>query len=399
MSLASSLLVRNLPFRRIWTAGLLSDAGSEISRISLVLYLAEESGTVAGVALLVVARTLPSLLAAPVLVALADRCRRGRVMIAADVARALVTCTILASPSPVAIYLAMILDAIAAAVFEPARAAALPQLVDARDVLRANGLARGAANATMVLGPLAGAELYVRFGLVATLLIDALSFVASALLIGLARIPDLPAVRADAGGGGVRAVLGYLARHDVALHVVALQFVSMLCAGLWLPLAPFFIRDVLGASERWLGLQHAAFGLGGVLGGLVAVRLPEQVRAGGLLVGALFAEGAHVGLYALVPDPVASLAVLSSWGAAVALIGTTSAAILQRQVAAHYLGRVFTMARQAEHLALLLAMALASALTGVMAVQTIFLLAGMIYCGAVLTVSHTAGGRALRVAS
>lgn len=392
----TALLTRNASFRNLWLAGLLSDTGSEISRIGLVLYVFGTGGSVSTLALLVVLKTLPGVLVAPFVGALADRLNRGHVMIASDLARMLFMLAIATRPGLLVIFVAAALDSVAGALFEPARCAAVPQVVAREEVLRANGLARSATNVTMIVGPVLGAELFLRAGLTVTLLIDAASFLASALLIAAARVRDLASEPGAEAAGGVRAGWTYLTRHILALEIVGLSFVSMLCGGLWVPLAPFFIRDFLGGSERVLGWQLAAFGLGGVLGGLLAFRLEGRVHAGSLLFVALLAEGAQISLYALVPHVPVSLAVLVLWGISVALIGASANAILQRHVDEHFLGRVFSVVRQGENLAMLLAMGAAVALSGRMASQTIFLVAGLLYCGAVVAASLTRGGQALR---
>lgn len=392
----TALLTRNASFRNLWLAGLLSDTGSEISRIGLVLYVFGTGGSVSTLALLVVLKTLPGVLVAPFVGALADRLNRGHVMIASDLARMLFMLAIATRPGLLVIFVAAALDSVAGALFEPARCAAVPQVVAREEVLRANGLARSATNVTMIVGPVLGAELFLRAGLTVTLLIDAASFLASALLIAAARVRDLAGEPGAEAAGGVRAGWTYLTRHILALEIVGLSFVSMLCGGLWVPLAPFFIRDFLGGSERVLGWQLAAFGLGGVLGGLLAFRLEGRVHAGSLLFVALLAEGAQISLYALVPHVPVSLAVLVLWGISVALIGASANAILQRHVDEHFLGRVFSVVRQGENLAMLLAMGAAVALSGRMASQTIFLVAGLLYCGAVVAASLTRGGQALR---
>jgi MFS family permease len=398
IAMSHALLARKPSFRRLWLAGLLSDTGSEVSRIGLVLYVFGSSGSVPMLALLVVLKTLPGVLVAPFAGVLADRMNRGRAMIASDLARMLFMLVVLVHPNLVMIYVAAALDSLAGALFEPARCAAVPQVVSHDEVLRANGLVRGAANITMIVGPVLGAELFLHTGLTITLLIDAGSFLASALLIAAAAVPDIPSTRAAAepASGSARAGWRYLARHAVALEIVGLSFISMLCGGLWVPLAPFFIRDFLGGSERVLGWQLAAFGLGGVMGGLVALRVDGRVRTGPLLFMALLAEGVQISLYALVPQVAVSLVVLVLWGISVALIGASANAILQRHVDEHFLGRVFSVLRQGENLAMLLAMCVAVALSNRLASQTIFLLAGGCYCVAVTVASFTRGGYALR---
>lgn len=390
-------VLRLRSFRHLWTAGMLSLLGTEISRIGLFLYLFRERDSVADLALLVALKTLPGALAAPLAGVVVDRFGKRTLMIVSDLVRAGLVMAIIAHPTVATVLWAAAFDSIAAALFQPARAAAVPMLVGRERVTEANGLERSTSNMLLVAGPMAGAFLFVELGLAATLWIDAASFLASALfLLGV------PALRGASGDGGSELSLAeigagwrHLSRRPLVRQIAVLFLVSMLCCGMWIPLAPFFIRDFLDAPDSALGLQLAAFGLGGVVGGMLAARLADRIDRGMLLVFALLAEGVHMIVYSQVPDLAASCLILASWGATFAIISVASQSLLQIEVEESLLGRVFAILTQGENLAILAAMLLATTLAGGMASPLIFLCAGLVYVVAVCALTATSGGRAL----
>jgi predicted MFS family arabinose efflux permease len=387
-------------FRRLWLAGLLSFTGSEMSRIALLLYLVSARDSVAGVAVLVALKTLAAALVAPAAGVIVDRLDKRTVMIAADLARAVFMTTVLVAPVPPVIYVMATLESMATAIFEPARSATIPLVVARPDIAAANGLHRTAMNLTMMAGPIAGAELFTLAGLRATLAIDVLTYLASAVLIARCRVCSAPvdtSAARPAFADEIREGWDYLRSDSALLQLAWLFFVSMLCGGLWVPIAPFFVRDTLGASERLLGVQLAAFGAGGIVGGLIASRLIARFDKGTVLFGALLGEGALLTLYALITVPSVSSLILFGWGAAVALIGVAGYSIVQTTVEARLLGRIVATLQQGESLAMLLAMYVAVVLADGLGGQVTLLLAGLGYFWMVAGASFTRAGRSLRL--
>jgi MFS family permease len=193
----------------------------------------------------------------------------------------------------------------------------------------------------------------------------------------------------------IRSGWRYLRDNQLVLHLSVLFFISLLCAGLWTPLAPFFIRDHLGASTRVLGWQFAAFGGGAVAGSLVAPAVVRRWGRGVVLFAGLLGEGLCQTTYAVVPDAAISTVLILGWGVVVSLIVVPFYSILQTVVDERFIGRVFAAVRQSENIALALAMGAAVLLQGRMDSSSILLLGGVAYCVLALGSSFTGGGRAL----
>jgi MFS family permease len=393
-------LARRSSFRNLWLAGFLSTTGTEISRIGLFLYLFGQSGSISSLALFVALKTLPGTAVAPLAGLLVDRRSKRAAMFAADVVRALSLLAVIVRPGLTSIYVMAVVESVATAVFEPAKAAALPLILDRDAVPRANSVLQGTASVTAIVGPAVGAHLMVHGGLALTLFVDALSYVASALLVARVRTRDAAGEHGPAGRTSAAELAGgwrWLLRDEPARQLVLLMLVGTLCGGIWVPIAPFFVRDHLRASPSVLGLQVAAFGLGGALGGVLAFRLGAQMRNGALALTVMLAEAMHVVLYSQVTDLALSLVVLASWGLTVSLISVSAHSILQGRASEDVLGRLFAVVTQGESAAMLVAMCVAMLLGDRVGSQLVLLLAGLGYCGLVLAAARTCAGRALLV--
>ncbi len=397
-------VLANASFRRLWLAEAFSVVGTQISRVALVLYLFRERDSVAVLAGLVLLEALPGVLAAPFAGVLVDRVSKRAVLAGSALARMVLAVTILTWPTLPVIFVAAALHSVAAAFFQPAKAASVPLVVESGQLPRANGVEQISSNLLLIVGPILGAELLLWTGLTATLVVDAACFLVAALLtagLSLPRRRDRRGTkeRSARESSPVRSLVAgwsYVGGDRLVRQVAFLFFVSLLCAGLWLPLAPFFIREVLGSSEHLLSWQIGATGAGAALGAFVVPAWMRRLGAGPTLLFALLSEGLVMVVYALLGSPWISTALMFVWGISVSAIVVPFYSLLQTLVEGQFLGRVFSVVTQSEGLAVALATAVAVLLRGAVAVETIFLAAGLAYVAVTGASFFTSGGRLLR---
>lgn len=392
-------ILRNGSFRNLWVSSLLSTVGSQVSRLGLILYVFDTRGEIVSLALLIVLDTLPGAVAAPLAGAVVDGLNKRAVMVVSDLSRMIFMLTILVHPSLTIIYLMTALHSVATVFFQPAKSAAIPLIVKHDDLTKANGLEQSAANLTLIAGPILGAILLRQFGLTATLLFDAASFFVSALMVARVTIRKVERKQIDLSAAGavneIREGGQYLLQHPLALQLTFLLFVALSCTSLWIPLAPFFIRDQLGVSEQLMGWQTGLFGLGAAIGGLIAPRVVDRFGTGVTLFAAFFGEALSMMLYSVVSRVGISMLVIFVWGIVLSIIVVPFYSILQQIVEERFLGRVFSLIKQGENLAVVLAMVAAVLLQGFVATPLILLLAGFVYFAFAVASSFSRGGRAL----
>src|SRR5205085_9861204 len=140
-----------------------------------------------------------------------DRWDRKKTMIAADLMRAALLLLLLAVRSPEwlwAIYLVVFVQSSVGQFFNPAKGALIPQLVDEQQLMPANSLNSLGIELTRLVGAPLGGALMALLGLPSVVVLDCVSFVVSALLIGLIAAPyGGHAAPAAAPGSGITALL------------------------------------------------------------------------------------------------------------------------------------------------------------------------------------------------
>jgi len=368
-----------------------------MSRIALILFLSDHGRGILPIGVLLLCETLPGAITGLVSGTVVDRYSKRNLMVWSDLSRFIVLVGAILIPTAAAIYVVAAIGSFTLAFFAPARSACIPLLVPPNNLTQANSMDQGTVNVLMILAPVMGAELYLSTGIRATLSIDALSYLLSALLV--MRLD--PCCRSTSRLASSNSVVNeckegwrYLSRNPLVLYLIGLCFLSLLCAGLWMPLAPAFIHSFLRSPARLLGLQLSLFGLGGICGSICAALLHKS-SLGKLLFFCLVGEGAVMIAYSVAAAAPVSAAIMFLWGAIVSVMMVPYNTLLQTIVQSGFLGRVFTVSRQIESLALILAIALGTALQHRFRADQMFFFAGLLYLSVVAVSGFTRYGTML----
>ena len=182
-------LLRNPDFMRLWTAGAISSAGSQVTAFALPItaILVLRAGAFE-VGLLMAATYLPLTLFGLVAGAWADRVRRRPLLVVADFARAVAIATVPAAYAahvlsmPLLYGVALVAGTLTV-LFDVAHGSYLPELVQAESLVAANARLQVTEQGASVLGPAAGALLVTAVGAPFALVVDAASFLCSAALL------------------------------------------------------------------------------------------------------------------------------------------------------------------------------------------------------------------------
>src|SRR5437879_7046861 len=180
-------LVRaNRNFRRLWLAQIVSEIGDWFYTHSIYTLLLQLTGRASSVALALVLQVLPRTLVGPTAGVVNDRVRRKHVMIAADLGRCVVVLAMLLVRSRSMVWLVyplLLAETIMAAFFEPARSAVIPNIAKRGEALIANTLSSATWSVNLLIGASVGGVVAAFFGRDAVFVLNALSFLASALFI------------------------------------------------------------------------------------------------------------------------------------------------------------------------------------------------------------------------
>jgi len=180
-------LVRdNSNFRRLWLAQIVSEMGDWFYTIAVYTLLLELTGQAHSVALALMLQVLPQTLIGPAAGVINDRLRRKHVMIAADLARAVIVLLMLLVRSRETVWLVyplLALETIMWAFFEPARTAVIPNLVRREQAILANTLSSTTWSFNLAMGAALGGLVAARFGRDTVFVLNGLSFAVSAVLL------------------------------------------------------------------------------------------------------------------------------------------------------------------------------------------------------------------------
>jgi len=193
----------------------------------------------------------------------------------------------------------------------------LPELVgdDEHVVAQANAVVEGANRATSLLGPAAAGLLIAVFSAPVVLYVDAATFLCSFALLALL-VPARPPLPAADGGRGIFAGIRFLLR-DRLLRVLGLTALVANGLGQMLGAGLTVLAYEEYSSSKVAGAFFAAFGLGAVLGSVVAVRLVgrfEPLKLGATAFVALTLPIFALSLDLPVPAVMAALAASSFFG-------------------------------------------------------------------------------------
>ena len=184
------LLAGNADFRRLWTGQVVSEIGdwlNNIAVLALAIQLAGDGRVGLAIAVYAIARHLPLFLFGPIAGVVVDRVDRRRVMIAADLLRALLALGFLFADRTHSLAVIYTVGASLFSVssfFNAAKRATIPNLVrDTDELLAANSLSASTTAATIAFGSALGGVAATFLGRDAVFVLNALTFLASAEMI------------------------------------------------------------------------------------------------------------------------------------------------------------------------------------------------------------------------
>ena len=292
--MASALsALRYADFRRLWLGQTLSTIGDRLVAVALALFVVQETGSAADLAIVLAAYSTPFVLFVLIGGVWADRLPRQRIMIATDLARfalhALLATLILTGD--VEIWTVAVIEALVGtceAFFQPAYTGLVPQTVPEEEIQHANAITAGSANAAEMLGPLVATALVLGWGAGEAFAVDAATFLVSALLLAGVRARPRGEVRER------ESLVRELAQgyREVRSRTWVWATVAAFSVALFAAFAPFIVLGPLIADHAWgstgyYGVAVGVFGAGTVVGALIALHLRPHRPLRAAMIAAL----------------------------------------------------------------------------------------------------------------
>ena len=276
---------RNANFSRMWTGQLVSTIGTALTSLAASILVFRMTNSAMSVGLMLMATAAPSLLVGLFAGVVVDRYDRKKIMIAADLARAVLVFLIpILVPLNIAwLYVIVMLTSAIGQFFDPAQESVLPEVASEEELAAANSLMAISSFGATAVGFAASGLIASAANINLAFYLDTVTFLFSAACIFLVRIRPLQ-IEEDSSVAVVfknlKAGVSKLFDTPILRSLFTAQIPALLSFGLSNALLlPFAIR-ALHATEFEYGLQEGLTSIGFVVGSLLLAGLFDRMREG-----------------------------------------------------------------------------------------------------------------------
>ena len=348
--------------------------------------VAFRDGGASGVGLVAVVRMVPSAIGTPVIIAVADRARRDRVLVVVSAVRVVTiggaALALALGGHRVVFYGLVVVASVVFTAFRPVHSSLLPLLCTTTAELMSANVVRGLlASIATLLGPLLAAGLLAWAG-AATVFATAagLSLLAATSLL---RVPSYvdgtvePVERVQLVQGTLRGLKALRSEPDVR-RMFGLGFAQTYTRGALNVFAVVIAFDLLDIGESGVATLTAAVGLGGVVGSAVASLMVGSRRLGAWLVIALALWGTPIAMIGAVPETFAAFALLGVVGVANSIIDVPLFTLPVRLVPDDVLAPLFGVFESMIAIGVALGSAMTPAAIGILGVRGAMIASGLL---------------------
>ena len=376
-------VIRSPSYFPLWLGQLVSSFGDTLNYIALVVLVYHLTGQGVAVAILVAAEIIPILVLGPVAGVIIDRFSRKSVLIASDLFRAVLVLSLVWPQGVWHAYLVAAGLAAGNAFFNPTVQAVIPSLTTPEQRLAANSVAWSTGRLVQIIASAAAGGLIALIGIEAAFVLNAVSFVVSALFIARLTIPahagqiDAGAKRglgsffADAAAG-----LRFARRDRFVSRLLPVQALASLATGatsaLLIVLAERHLR-LAPAGFAWL---IAAIGIGALIGPLIPNTFARDYRDARWLFVPYVIRGIGDVLIATIASLPVALAILFVYGLNTSTGMVVFNSSLQSVIPENVRGRVFTLLDVTWNASRLLSLAVGAVLIDAIGIRPVFWIGG-----------------------
>ena len=287
--------MKNKNFIIIVIGQIISLFGNAIQRFSMSLYLLAFTGSTATFANILAISTIPYILFAPIAGRLSDKINRKKIMVYLDL-----FCSILigvyafilfkGNDSVLIVGTVMFMLSVCATLYGPAVTSSIPQIVEEDKLTSANGVINQVGSIVNFVGPILAGVLYGLLGIKVIVIVNAVSFFASAIMEMFLDIPDVVnengvtenEIATTKDNEKIMSMdfvkKSFIDAKEIFIYlknekkivlgiIVSYALCNIFLSPILSIVAPYFINVFLGLSSEIYGIVEAVFVLGMILGG------------------------------------------------------------------------------------------------------------------------------------
>lgn len=282
----------NASFLRFWLANFLSQTGTGVTQIALILYLYKHSGRPMDVAILMAVQMLPPIFLTPIYGVVIDRYEKRKQLILYQLIPGFLVLSLVFLQDLWQIYLLAFGIALVSAMIYPTSASSLPMVVKEDQIVRANSMIASSESLVHVLSPALGGMVVVTVGYKWAYVLDSISFMIGAILLATVALSGYKKeIEKKDFVKDLKIGIRYMRDTPIVRFTGLLLFSAMFFVGILFPILPDFNEKFLGGDEFSYGIIMMFFGIGGVAGGLLGIPASKRFGTGRLLFFTLLIDG------------------------------------------------------------------------------------------------------------
>lgn len=288
-------LLKNRNFALLMAGKAVSLLGSNMQQFALSLYVLSITGSATIFASMLAISILPRIILSPIAGVFGDWFDRKKSIVTMDLVNAIligsyaVYFALNGRLSIFSIYLLIILLEATEIFFGAAMAAVVPSIIDKEDLFDANSLKAMITSVFTMISPLIAAMLYTLTGIFGILIINAISFMASAVSEMFIHIPKFNRPPEKISFGNFRKDflegVSVIRKTRIIRNIIGLGMVLNLCLGALFSVGLIFIiKDTLGGSDLQIGIYSSSLSLSMVVTPILLSGFARKVHFGKLLI-------------------------------------------------------------------------------------------------------------------
>lgn len=388
-TLSPFAVFRNRDFSLLWTSQLVSTIGSALTSLAASILVFRLTGSALSVGLMLVATAAPSVFIGLIAGVYVDRVDRKRIMVVADIIRAILVISIpfIIKNNIIWLYVLVALTSAFEQFFNPAIESVLPEVASDQELAAANSMMAISTFGSTAIGFAASGLIASRFSIEWAFYLDGLTFFISGACILFVRVPKLVVegkTNVQTVARNLKAGVRFLLETPVLRSLLIVSVPTLISLGLWNSLLLPFTLRALKATEFEFGIQEALTSVGFVVASLMMARLSDRLREGQWITIGYLGMGIVGVLVARSESVLVATALLMVAGFMNAPSSIARRLLIQRNTKRQVRGRVFSAFKVTANMLFLIGMA-AVGLADVIDVRIMFLIsAGLLLVAGLL---------------
>ncbi|MFN2187156.1 MAG: MFS transporter [Candidatus Promineifilaceae bacterium] len=369
-------------FTLMWLGQLVDTIGSSLTSLAASILIYRETGSAASVGLMLIATAAPGLIFGLFAGVIVDRYDRKRIMILANLIRAILVFLIpvLVPLNTAWLYVLVALTSTVGQFFDPAHESVLPEIAPDEELAAANSLMAISSFGSTAIGFAASGLLASLGDLKWAFYVDAITFVLAAIFIALIEIKPLiveSKTNVSVIISGLRGGLKYLFDTPILKSLFLVSIPVVVAVGLINSLLLPFATQALNMSEFQFGIQEGVTSIGFVVGALAMAGFAGRLYEGQWLTIGYIGLGILGFAYSQATNIPIAITILFFFGMMNAPSSIAKRLVIQRHAPREMRGRVNSAFFVTRDIFFLVGMG-AAALADVFDVRTMFVIASLI---------------------